>query len=246
MGSGAKIFLYFVLLTVAETAKYLDDYPLTTSCYVHYLHKKGKLNEPLPSTVQLPSRCRLVNSCFMEIAINEFTKPFSPKVAECLINTTYVGELMDYFLKVNVLTGNSFFDGAESQIEETQRLIQDVQLKISQKCIFNVTDPYHIPNLEDYQRLYCLQKYALDNKLSGVNNPQGDMNTDYIDTENVDCTNIVAVERIKTETLLRDKVGASQCEINELRIANLFDIKVNLGGELLEKFLGMPASECFE
>lgn len=67
-----------------------------------------------------------MNSYFARITTDEFIKPFSPKVAECVINATDVGELMDYFLKMTVLRLSSFFDGAESQIEETERHIKDI------------------------------------------------------------------------------------------------------------------------
>lgn len=56
------------------------------------------------------------------------------------------------------------------------------------------------------------------------------------------------MERSKTEAQLKDKVGASECEINEFRNGNLFDLKLTggtRGYEILEKFLRMPASECF-
>lgn len=52
MDFSAKIFFYFLVLGGVETfAKLLDDYSLTTSCYVQHLHKKGRLDEPLPSTM---------------------------------------------------------------------------------------------------------------------------------------------------------------------------------------------------
>lgn len=80
---------------------------------------------------------------------------------------------------------------------------------------------------------YCLAKYAVDNKvleLDGV-----EMNPQHIDSESVDCENIIEVDKRKSEKDLVDKASSTvtgeraiSCLVNKYRDSNIYDWNVAL------------------
>lgn len=219
-----KISLCLVVLTGTQFqcfAETVDDFPLITSCYVQYLNEKGKLDEPLPTTIQPPpsSRCRLVVAFFMNLFVEETVQIFTPRVADCMRNDSVNGEYFDYLLKRNVYA--SLFG------EDDERLIQLIETsrshfrqkgaEVLDKCRSNETDTHKRPSLQDHQRKYCLLKYALDKQLLKLQKDKDmfdGVNHDLIDSKNVNCTNVIAVERTKTEAQFKDQLAASDCVMN--------------------------------
>lgn len=106
------------------------------------------------------------------------------------------------------------------------------------------------------QLTYCLLQYALDKQLFKLKDVYGGVNPNDIDTESVNCTSIVAVERSKSETQFKYKVDGSDCAMNEFRSGNLFDWKVAMTtfegvqstfltvDKMVEEFLTIRRTEC--
>lgn len=263
MGFQVKFLLYFALLMVNFYcfAGKLDDYPLTKTCYLQYLHEKEKLNEPFERP---QSRCRLVVEFFANNTIDIFTESFTSKVEECVKNNTITGGVYDYYLKLYVLEySNLTIKDAERITEVTSNNVSNVVNEIKVKCNINGTAAEKNSTLEDQQLKYCQRKYVLDNHLLEVENVDvegGDINPDRIDTDSVNCTNIIAVERSKSASQFKDKLSTGDCVMNEFGSDKLFDWKVvlttykvwedvipdlmNVIGTNIEEFLGMPTSEC--
>lgn len=241
-----KTVFCFVVLSGANFncwADNIDDYPLTKSCFVQYLHETGKLADPLPLTVHSPPRCRLVVPYIANITIEKINDDFtSPKSTDCVKNEFVASEYFDYVLK-----SYNDLEAYRKTPQETVNLKKHVVIFEIDKCKSNGTGVMKDPTVEEHQLKYCMRKYTLDNQLSEYVY----VNPYNIDTEVVNCTNIVAVERSKTETQFKEKLFASECDMNEFRNGHLFDLKVEMFytstdriDTLLEKFLSMPASGC--
>lgn len=256
-----EILFYLVLLSGANIqcfAELIDDCPLAKACYVHYLHGKGKLDEPLPSTVQSPSRCRFAIAFFSSVFADYLVEPFAPEAADCLKNQTEIGEFLDYGLKHHLYDSYLSDDTDRFTVmEETIRNLLDLEIQIRLKCNINETGADKNPTLEDHQLKYCMVKYAMDNQLLELSD-DFDVNPHRIDTETVNCTDIITSERNKAETKFRDQTSGGDCAINEFRNGAIFDWKVAkfvLKGFYLpsenhrierkiEEYLGQPSSEC--
>jgi len=223
------------LFCFANGTEYPFGQVLGQACAVQYLQEKGKLNDSLQSIVPPPSRCRLVIPLVLQATKSffreEILRTFPLDVANCLIIGLDSDEAFDYSLKSDIIETSSLFSGSEkiAEIKEADKFT-DVVRKIKAKCgvdesnanIFNET-------LEDHQHNYCLVEYALDNQLLELNNT--DINPHHIDTESINCTNIVNAERIKTEKEYSDKLsghGSEDCVVNEFRSGKMFDWKVAL------------------
>lgn len=258
-----KFLFYFVVLGAVETFPFhaFDDYPITTSCFIQYLHEKGKLDEPLPSTVQSTSRCRLVTAFFLNNYVDRADRRYTPAVAECVKNEMVNREIYDYVIKNEILTFSRLFNNAagRTQSEKTSHHLIVADGEIAVKCKLDGIGVKKNLTVEDHQREYCLRQYALDSQLLELNDLHGGVKPHDIDTESVNCTNIVAAERSKTETQFKEKISASDCVMNEFRNGNLFGWKTatlmkwpyRISGlsainEKMEEFLGKPAFECVD
>lgn len=261
-----KIALCLVVLSGVHFqcfAETVDDFPLITSCYVQYLNEKGKLHEPLPSTIQPPSsRCRLVVAFFMNLFMEETVHTFTPRVADCMRNESVNGEYFDHLLKRNVYT--SLFGEDDERlirlVETSRNHFRQKGAEALDKCRSNGTDTHKRPSLEDHQRKYCLVKYALDKQLLKLQKDMFDgVNHDLIDLKNVNCTNIIAVERTKTDAQFKDQLTASDCVMNVYENGTVFDWKIDVivstdiyympGAQdkvksKIERFLSNPESDC--
>lgn len=255
MGFEVKSVFYFVVLTSASIycfVERIDDYPLTISCFVHYLHEKGKLDE-LPSTVQPPSRCALVMAYIRHSFIEDDTDLYLPTVADCVKSEMVNGDIFEYLLKRNLLEHSSLFGdpAGRALFKVTDNHLNSLFYGLIDKCDFTKPEAKKNATLEYLQQKYCMRKYALENQLFDVND-NADINLDGIDTEIVNCTNIVAAQRSKIEAQFKDKISTSDCVMNEFRSENLFDWNVivnivNVNNRItkkIEQFLAKPASEC--
>lgn len=257
-----KVSFYFVMLSDACLYSFADtnsDYSLVTSCYAQYLHEKGKLDEPLkPMPVQSTSRCRLVIPYLANIFINRIADPFSPKAANCARNVVVNGQYYDNLLELHL--HRSFLRDAKKldQFKNRTHPVFDLINEIKVNCRDHDTDAIKNPTLEDDQLKYCIREYVLQNQILELNDIYDYDSSHHIDTERINCTNIVAVERNKTEIQFKKKLSASDCVMNEFRSGNLFDWKAAMivlkgpfiNGEpdridtMVQEFLSMPTHEC--
>lgn len=156
MVSYVKMLIVLLIFSDVEMfANMLDDYPLTTSCYIQYSHEKGKLEKPFPS---------LLNLYVAHIIIDEITDLFFSEVSDCIKSGTTAGEYYAYYLKIHALKHSSIFDDAERQLaelSEARRRITDLQNEMKVKYMVNVTDLGKNITWEDFQLEYCMRK--LDN-----------------------------------------------------------------------------------
>lgn len=251
-----------------------SDYPLGEvlgeACAVQYLKEKGKLNESLQSTIPPSPRCRLVVPYVAQFTTSffqdEIAKEYPQNVAECLINELDKSEPFDSYLKADLIECSSLFNSSEkiTQLKEANDQVQDVLKEIKVKCgtVGSNTTNYN-NTLDDYQYDYCMVKYAIDHQLVELENIE--INPHLIDTDSVNCTNIVNIERSKTEKKYSDKMSATEtdqksldCAMNEFRNVNMFDWKVASGlikrldiqgqtyriSKKIEEFLSVSTSAC--
>lgn len=245
-------FLVFIGANLWCSAKTVDN-PLAKSCYIQYLQEKGKLDEPLPSTVQPPSRCRLVVPYISNIFADRVVAMFTAKVADCIKNVNANTELYDLMLKQHLYRSLFGDEEAHTRLAEANYQFQSSNREVISKCKTNERNAIRNETLEDYQFIYCMRKYATDSLLIEINEK---VNPGNIDTESVNCTNVIAIDRSNTETLFKDKVAASDCAMNEFRSGDLFDWKVvmtvfrdfdkifDTNDKQIEEFLSMTPSQC--
>lgn len=215
--------------------------------------KKEKFDEFPSTTVEPPSRCGLVIAYIRRSYIEDNNNLYSPTVADCVKSEMVNGEFFEYLVKRNLLQYSGLFGDpvGRDSIKVTDNHLNSLLYVLIDKC--KITEPEAKKNatLEYLQHKYCMRKYALENQLLEVND-DADINLDRIDTEIVNCTNIVALERSKVEVQFKDKIFASDCVMNEFRSENLFDWNVgiqivNLNTRIIKKieqFLAKPVSEC--
>lgn len=248
MDFAKKSLLFYVIfwatLCYAEQNLVRDGH----ACVVQYLKQNSKLSESFPSPGSPPSQCRLVipatvqgiNTNVKYLVTNEF-----PNEVDCLTNEFENKEGADYLLKLDLIQSSTLLnDSAKTtQIEDTRSEFKDMLEKIAVQCfvdennfvkIFNELLGIKNETLEAYQNQYCLAKYAfVDHQLFELNNV--DINPHHIDTNSVNCENLLAIERSNAEKELKDRLSATEtgqrsldCIVNAFRSGNMFDSRVAL------------------
>lgn len=222
----------------APDTRYLD------CCFVHYLKEKGKLEEKFQSFDPPMPQCRVIARLGVARQKSNFKRQVRngfPNEAVCLNNGFENKEVVDYFLKFELIKRSSFLSASAkgTQMEEARGQFKNALKEIALQCL--VVDDNFIKifnnqlkneTSEAHEHEYCMAKYVVDNQLLELNNV--DLNQHQIDTESVDC-DIIDVEQSKTERELIGKLSAteagqrsSDCVMNAYRNGNMFGWKVAL------------------
>jgi len=193
------------------------------ACLVQYLKNKEKLSQDFPSTLlQALPNCDLGVQIAIQVlrkAIVDKIKETLPVELECLTNEFDNRETLDQLVKISIISESKMLseNGKKTQLEICRSQLKlDVE-KIAIQCNANVRIFKNIFNealgiknetLAVLQYEYCITKYVADNSLLPLNNV--DLNPKNINTENVDCNDIIDKERAKTVQEIRDKLVATQ------------------------------------
>lgn len=267
MDFAKKIFYFCVLIyaSLCSADENLDRYNdldryneaerNVVACFVQHLNGKGKLDETFQSTL-LPtssSHCRRLVPFFVQIVRanlkDEVAKGF-PNEASCLADVFDNIEAVDYHMKLNVIEKCSFLSVSDKdkQLEETRSQFKDTLTEIALQCLVDDKNFVQIFNrllgiknetLEAYQRRYCMTKYVVDRQILKLENV--DINPHQIDTDSVDCDDIMDDEQSEIGKSLgkTDKKELNKnlspteqrdldCNMDVYRRDNLFDLKVAL------------------
>lgn len=195
-------------------------------------------------------------------------------MVDCLSNEVDESPFVDNLIKFRLFKSSNLFSDSEKTAQSKElddyhmnNLMKGILVKCEvddhKKNILNET-------LEEYQHKYCMAKYAIDNQLLelNINNLN---NTHDFDTGSLNCTNIINVERRKTEKEYIDQLSTTETDqkslecaaIDVFRNGNMFDWKVAIkaliflhkeGQEMdadinriakwIEEYLAMSTSLC--
>lgn len=266
------ILFLFVLYSVTFCCSAdKGDYRQVQACGVQYLKEKGKLNESIETEIPASPRCILLVPFVLQVEKSfhkdEFATSFLPKVAECLTDKYDKAGGSDYSIKAMVL-GSLVSRYRNTVIEESKLLeteMKDMSDSIYDQCAADKNNITTIHNETIHQYEYCMAKYAIDNQLLELKDVN--INPNRINTESVNCTNIIDAERREAENDYRDRMSAIEsdhdsldCAMNEFRRYNMFGWRVALKvlvflisgpkpevskvGEKVNDFLSVPSSGC--
>ncbi|KAG4066110.1 hypothetical protein HA402_010312 [Bradysia odoriphaga] len=241
------------------------------ACALQYLKQKGKLNESIQSTTPPSARCpffipfgaQLITSLMHDGKVKN-----EPNEADCLNEEFNKRELADLFIMIIVAEYSSLFSD-RTQIKESIEKMKNVTREMHDQCIAGESNPrIDNKNVMSHQHEYCMVKYAVDNKLLRLNDDY--IKSYRINTDTVNCTNIIHAELSKNEKECSDKMfatgidqGSLDCAINELRRNNMFNwgialkvlmyihltsptftVESNKIVNKFEEFLSLPALSC--
>lgn len=230
--------ILFVLIT-ATLSSGADSVPGEEVCLVQHLISKGKLSDIFKSLEPPALACQLtlpLTFKMLKSAIVSQIQDEVPQHADCLITEFKNREAMDHLIKIRALSRTEVLNRTE-QATAFAAATYDFKTVLDQiataceadnKQLFGIFNDFmRFKNRSDQH--YCLTKYAVDHNLLLLENVQ--VNPHRIDTDSVDCYQIVEVERNRKEMELSSALNQSNsdvlvknCIMQVFRNDNRFDL----------------------
>lgn len=248
MDLAKKLIIYCVVTSLAIYSVEADSQRDGDACLVQYLQLKGKLSADIKSAEPAPSGCDFVTPFTIGViksaVFNRIEKEMSLNVARCLIQQLddRDKEAFDYVVKINVLAASSSLNESErqTQVEATRNQFKEDLEKIAVHCetdgqkfinIFRDTLGIRNDSLAVLQYEYCLAKYAVDNGVVVLGDVE--INPRHIDSNSVDCEQIMEADKSRNEKYFIDKNAVTfageesmNCAVNAYRNNKIYDWSV--------------------
>ncbi len=218
----AKKFLVFcVAIYAALSSVEANNVQEGEACLVQYLQNKEKLSSEFRSAVPPTSRCRLIIPLTLRVlksSIESEIKTKVPNAADCLTEEFDNKWAIDHLIKIDVVDKSGLLTETEreTQLQETRNEFKNDLKKIASQCVADDTPFIEIFNeqlgiknesLTMAQYDYCLAMYVSDKNVLDLG--MVDINPHRIDTDSVDCNEIIDVDKSKSEKDLIEKTTAT-------------------------------------
>lgn len=250
-----KVSVICVVLCVAFCSA-IGPSSIAGLCTVPYLKHSGRLNVnfPIDSSQSVPPIiCYQVYRQSVNVVKSLFFGEIEadlPAHADCLTKEFGDKNDVEHILAIRLIDDTEFLNETEKeeQLIAARKKLSDELDRISDHCqndkqaFINVfTVPLGIKNetVEAHQANYCLAKYAADNRILDFSNVE--MNPHNIDTENVNCDNVIDRQKAKSEREIRNAVlillraeRSEDCTMNAYKSDGIF--KIQLAVQLLEMY----------
>lgn len=142
-------------------------------------------------------------------------------------------------VKISIIENSYNLSDSErkTQLDETRNELKQNLEQIATQChtddknfisIFNVHLGIKNETLEVLRYEYCTAKYIADNKFLEMGNVE--INPHHIDTESVNCDNVIDMDRSKEENGLSDKLPAQEkeCIMNAYKNDKIYELIIAL------------------
>lgn len=205
------VYIYAQFLYVSASGNAFND---GEACLIQYLHKKGKLDDNFTSIEKPSPNCLFVMPLTKMVLRKTFTDRIDseiPNHSDCLKARFDSQETLDLVIKISVIREVDI----KTELDPVRRALHDDLKNIMSHCDTN--DESFLAIFNDYlgnknetlavlQEDYCVSKYVADNNILDLSNVE--LNPNRIDTENLNCNQMVEKLKNDSEQELSDKIAS--------------------------------------